>query len=288
MRRPSAQILGFLAVLMGAAPALAGAAPPPASAPAVQADRIAADAAAMYPNDPAARHVREIYARGDYAEAIRAGTMAGTAGALTEAARAALADANLRKERCLDCLKQAEALARRAIMADPDRPEPYVFLAAAIGYQARILGVTRAAFARDPEKAKHALDQALKVAPGYPPALAALGGWNIEIVRLGGRILGKAMYGADAPAGIAMFRRALKAAPGNLVLWYQFALSLSGYALDANRKQIADSLRHAAGIAPRSAYERAVVLRCERLLRLLAAGDDHTYSGIVDKYQGYW
>ena len=61
-----------------------------------------------------------LYAQGQYDEAMRQGAAAGTAAGFAIAARAAMADAMMRPAPCLECLKRAEAFARRAIAADKD------------------------------------------------------------------------------------------------------------------------------------------------------------------------
>ena len=54
----------------------------------------------------------DLYARGRYEEAIRAGETSRSAVGYALAARAALGDAALRDALCLECLKRAETLAR--------------------------------------------------------------------------------------------------------------------------------------------------------------------------------
>ena len=130
-----------------------------------------------------------LYAQGQYDEAMRQGAASGTAAGFAIAARAAMADAMMRAEPCLDCLKRAETYARRAIAADKDAADGHVWLAAALGYEARIVGLVRARLDNDPAQAKTNLDDALKAQPDNAYALAALGGWNVEIVRAGGKFL---------------------------------------------------------------------------------------------------
>src|SRR6185312_13064409 len=67
---------------------------------------------------PGSDELFALYARGQYDEAMREGAASGTAAGLAIAARAAMADATMRREPCLDCLKRGEDFARRAIAAD--------------------------------------------------------------------------------------------------------------------------------------------------------------------------
>ena len=122
---------------------------------------------------------------------MRQGEAAGTAAGLAIAARAAMADAMMKPAPCLECLKRGEDYARRAIAADEDAPDGHVWLAAALGYQARIVGLVRARLDNDPAQAKENLeDGAGKLDPDNAYALAALGGWNVEVVRAGRQIPG--------------------------------------------------------------------------------------------------
>ena len=76
-----------------------------------------------------------LYAAGQYDEAIRAGTAAATAPGYAIAARAALADAALRPQPCMDCLKRAEKFARAAVAADAKFSDGHVWLAASLGWK---------------------------------------------------------------------------------------------------------------------------------------------------------
>ena len=82
--------------------------------------------------------------------------------------------------------------------------------------------------------------------PDNAYALAALGGWNVEIVRVGRRIPGAA--GSMTPVwskGLTLFDRAVRAAPGNVAVRYQIALSLSGLDAETYRNRIESELQAA-------------------------------------------
>jgi len=184
-------------------------------------------------------------------------------------------------------LERAEALARASIARDPKRPEAYVYLAASLGYQGRILGLVRARLNRFPEQAKEALDTSLKNAPNDPWSLAAMGGWNVEVVRNGGSFLANMLYGAKADVGIALFRKAIAVDPGNLVLHQQFAISLSGYDLEGHENDIRTALNAALRAKPRTEYERTIQGRAGALLALLDKNAIPEYRALVRRYQGY-
>lgn len=227
-----------------------------------------------------------LYQAGAYEQAVAEASRQNSAPGYALAARAALAEAVL-KSPCLDCLRRVEELARKAIAADPKTADGHVYLAVALGYEARIIGVVRARLGAYPEEAKRNLDKALESDPENIWALAAMGGWNIEVVRGGGAALARWLYGATVEAGLKSFAAAFKAAPDNLVLRYQFALSLAGLDPDAYRDRIADALARAGNAQPQTAYERFAQGRARELLAALAKGDRAALVRLVRRDQGY-
>jgi hypothetical protein len=229
----------------------------------------------------------DLYRAGNYEAAVAAGEVEGTGESLAVAARAVLADANLRDAPCMTCLRRAEALARRSIALDTKHPEPFVYLAATLGYEARLVGSLHARFARYPEQAKEAIDRALAVAPDDSWSLAAAGTWHIEVVRNAGSLLARALYGASVKMGEDYLRRAVAAEPEDLVIRLQHALLLSGLDLDTNKEEVIAELAAATRTEPRTAYERAIEVRAARLLDLIKANRRAEYMALVNRYQGY-
>ena len=229
----------------------------------------------------------DLYAAGHYEEAMRAGEAAATAPGYAIAARAALADAALKPAPCLRCLQRAEQFARAAVAAGPGFADGHVWLAASLGLEGRITGLVMARVHNMPGEAKDELDAALKADPHNPYALAAMGGWNVEIVRAGGGYLARKIYGASIAEGLSLFDRAEHAAPGNVAVRYQIALSLSGYDPDIYRSRIESELTAAMRDAPATAYEKAMQTRAAELLALLRRGDSDKFDDLAHKYQGY-
>jgi hypothetical protein len=240
---------------------------------------------AAHAQDAAAAFER--YRMGDYSGAIAAGEAAKTGEGLAVATRAAFADANLRDMPCLPCLKRVEDLARRSIALDMNHPDAYVYLAAAMGYESRIIGYLRASVDRYPELTKQAIDHALAVAPNDSWSLATLGGWHFELVRNAGSLLARTLFGARIEFGEDAFRRAIAADPGNLVVRLQYVFATSAYDLNRYRMQIADQLAAIAMIEPRTAYEQAMKQRAAELLTLLNANRRPEYQALIKRYQGY-
>ena len=227
-----------------------------------------------------------LYRAGRYEQAIAAGIAENTAQGFALAARAGLADAMMQTP-CLACLKRAEGFARKAIAGDSKLADGHVYLAVSLGYQARIVGLIRARLGAYPEEAKRNLDAALAKDPKNEWALAALGGWNIEIVRGGGTVLAKWLYGASVRTGLDDFAAAFKAAPGNIVLRYQYALSLGGLDRGTYRGEIDDALTRAVNGNASTAYEEFVQARAHELLVALKGGDREAFDRLVQRDQGY-
>ncbi|HEY0104451.1 MAG TPA: hypothetical protein VGB91_00090, partial [Rhizomicrobium sp.] len=215
------------------------------------------------------------------------GIAAATAPGYLVAARAALADATTRPAPCFNCLRRAEDLARKAAAIDPGLCDAHVYLAVAMGYEARVVGPVWARAHNYPGLAKAELDQALALEPKDAWALGALGSWNVEIVRTVGSYLASWIYGATIDKGLAAFAAAFRAAPDNLSVRYQYALSLSGYNADRFRHEIDDAFARIAREKPATAYEVLARARAAELAGLLAKADRAAFDAKVRAYQGY-
>ena len=249
---------------------------------------IAALLLAMLATSPlAAATPWESYVAGHYAQAVKDGTAANTATGYLIATRATLALATTSPAPCLDCLRRAETLARKATALDPHLSDAHVYLAVAMGQEARIVGPVWARAHNYPGQAKDELDAALVIDAKNPWALAALGGWHVEIVRTGGDTLASWLYDATVDKGLAAFSAAFRIAPDNLTLRYQYALSLSGYDAGRFSKEINDAFARIAKLKPATAYETLAKTRAAELETLLAKPDRAAFDAKVHRYQGY-
>jgi tetratricopeptide (TPR) repeat protein len=228
-----------------------------------------------------------MFEKGDYLAAATAGAAEGTAASVALAARATLADATLRDTPCLVCLQNAEALARKAIAIDSNNWEGHIHLAVSLGYQARIIGPIRARFSRFPEQAKQEIETALRLAPTNHWTLSAAGGFNIEVVRAGGRLLGNLLYGATFENGVSYFSKAIAADPENPLIKLQYALALTGYDFDQRKTEIVAVLDSCVHAKPGNVYEEAMRQRGQRLLTLLNQNKVDDYLVLARKYQGF-
>ncbi len=228
-----------------------------------------------------------LYISGHYSQAEAAGLAQNNAQGLEIAARAVLADDQIRNEPCLECIKHAEDLSRRAIAADPTRPEGHIYLAVAIGYESRIIGDLAAQTRNYGNLAKGELDAAFAADPKDPWTLAALGSWNIEIVRSAGSALGRWLFGARFKTGLDYYAKAFAIDPSNLVLHYQYALTLAAFDLSNYRKDVEDQLGRAVACTPQSSLETFVRARAQQLLDAVKRGDESDVERLVRRDQGY-
>ena len=226
-----------------------------------------------------------VYARGDYEQAVRLGEASHAAPGLATAARAVLADDVLRDTPCLPCLERAEALSRQAVAADPHHAFGQVWLAVALGYQARITGAVKARMKNAPAQSKAALDTAVADDPKNAYAVSALGGWHIEVVRGGGATMARLFYGARESTALSLFDRSVNLAPDNVAVRYQIGLSLAGFDPDKYHARVATELKAAISATPGTAYEKRIHARAQELLGL--QGQREAFDVRVRKYQGF-
>jgi tetratricopeptide (TPR) repeat protein len=228
-----------------------------------------------------------LYLTGQFSQAEAAGVAQNDADGFAVAARAALADDMMRDQPCLECLKRAQDFARRAIVADPKAPEGHIYLAAAMGYEGRIIGNLAAQSKGYAETAKRELDAAFASDPNNPWTLAGLGSWHIEIVRGAGPALARWLFGAKFESGQDYYAKALAVAPDNLVIRYQYALALAAYDLPIYQKDVEAGLTRALTCAPSSTYETFAKNRARELLETLKRGDAAGVQRLVRRDQGY-
>ena len=229
----------------------------------------------------------KLYQAGQYDAAIRAGIAAGDADGYTQAAHAVLAKTRIAGTPCLACLQTAESYERKAIALDPTLPAPRVYLSATLGYESRIIGLVQAKLKGYAGEAKSNLDVAYKNHPDDGYTLAALGGWNLGVVNGGGAFLADMMYGATTDKGISFYEKAFKAEPDNIVIRFQYALSLSALDHDKYGHAIEDSLAFAVNGHPHTAFEKYMQGEAKDLLALWQRHDWPDYQKQMRKIQGY-
>ena len=229
----------------------------------------------------------QLYENGKFVEAEKAALAENDASGYALAARAVLAAEMMRPQPCSPCLQHAQELAQHAIDLDPNLAEGRVEFVVALGYEARLMGPLEAHFKGFAKKAKDNIDAAIASDPQNAWAWAALGGWNVEIAHDAGTALARWLYGASLKNGLDDFTKAFAAAPDNLVIRYQYALTLAACHEAVYRDAILEALSRAVEATPHGAYE-AYAQRCAKeLLVALKAGDMDTFDRLVRHNQGY-
>jgi uncharacterized tellurite resistance protein B-like protein len=130
------------------------------------------------------------------------------------------------------------------------------------------------------------LDTALGAEPQNALALATLGGWHIDTVRIAGGFLASLTFGATREEGMKQFAAALALAPDDPVIAYQYALELASYDASRYRALITTTLARAAADAPRSAFEQQSCQRAATLLNVLKTQDAATFARQVRQFMG--
>lgn len=215
-----------------------------------------------------------LYGSGAFADAAETARQDERAESQALTARALLAEAvtNVPFAERLPILEAAEAAARRAIAKDDRLVEGHLQLAIALGYIARFQGPLAAQMTGMADEASHVIAHALALEPTNPWALATSGGWHLEIVRRTPVGLGKLLFGASRKAGIAAFETALAADPDNILIRYEYALSLCGLDTNHDRARAIALLKTVVQSSAPDAFAMVIKARAERLLGLFEAG----------------
>lgn len=231
---------------------------------------------------------RSAYAKGEFYKAAALAEASTDADALAFAARARIADAIVREgPYCIPCLVVAENVAQHAIDADKKFAEGYIQFAVAMGLRGRLVDLADAREEELATKGREAIDKALGLEPKNPFALAALGGWNLEIVRRAGPILADATYGATRDDGLKHFREALTIAPSNLLLHYYFALEVLSLDVDEFRATAAEALDTGFKDPNPDALTSFTRKRAAALQAAVKAGSAEEITRLVRRHEGY-
>jgi tetratricopeptide (TPR) repeat protein len=132
-------------------------------------------------------------------------------------------------ERAREWYREGETYARRAVEADPRRPEGHEWLAIALGRRALEEGPrNRVQMAEEIRSAAHAI---LAMDPDNPGGLHVLGRWNAEIMRLSGvsRFMARRLLGGESfdeaswDEAQSLLERATALAPERLIHHFDLA-----------------------------------------------------------------
>jgi tetratricopeptide (TPR) repeat protein len=194
---------------------------------------------------------------GNFQEAVSAGLKAGGAG--VHAANKAQAiyatylapDESTKQALLLEVVHRAEARA----LAAPDEPNAWYWQAYALGRYSQSISVAQAIAHGYAPRIKHALEQAIHLAPTHADAHIALGMFHAEVIHKVGQLLGHAQ-GADKATGLRSFERALALNPESAIARIEMANGLVMLEGDKQLKRAERLYAEAAAATPMDAMER--------------------------------
>lgn len=238
------------------------------------------------PVDEAARDVAyTLFAKGDFREAADLARQVGDAPSLAFAARCLLAEviAAPLGEASVKQVKEAEKVARAALVLDPDNIEANVQMAGALGLRARKMGGFAAHIRGFGKKAKIYIDAAFALAPRDPWVLSTKGAWHLEIVRRAGARPASWLYDASREIGLTSFEDALKIDPENISIRHQFALMLLSFDDPALYVRAGEVLSAAQTLEPAIRIEEIALTRIHALLSAYQSGDAKKLAKLVKR-----
>jgi tetratricopeptide (TPR) repeat protein len=153
--------------------------------------------------------------------------------------------------------------ARRAVALDPNNPDAYFELGAAIGRQGRLKGAASSFFEGIAIQVQQNFEQALKINPKHSSALIGLGLWHAQVVAQGGGWL----YGGSNTAALRYLEAGFAAEPDNIGLRNEFVGGLLLINKDKYRERgrriLKDSLSMVASTVP----EQRMLSTARQMLR---------------------
>lgn len=169
--------------------------------------------------------------------------------------------------------KVAKGYAQNALDAEPDNTEALIQYALALGFEARSSGIMKAYFGKLPQKSKAAIDVAYTAAPNDPRTSALLGAWHLGIVRKAGEKRAQKMFGANLEDGMSAYAAAAAAAPNDIVIAGNYAITLLGIDPVAHKDTAQALLVAIKNTPPKNAVEGEVKRRMVPLIEFLEYPD---------------
>ena len=209
---------------------------------------------------------RIAFSEGRYHEAVLLSASEPSADNLAFSARSLLAEAISEPSytppsRLLD---EAEAKARRAISLEPNHIEGRLQLAIALSLKARPLSNREAMRTGYGTEAKELAEAALRDDPDNTYAHGFLAVWHLEVRRRGGTIGGSVM-GASINKARDHYEAAIRSAPGDASIHWQFARALTALNAKRYRDEIAMSLNAALDCTAETQLEDVMQRRAKTL-----------------------
>lgn len=209
---------------------------------------------------------RETFLAGDYDAAIAMALLTNSPEGLTLAAEVLSAKVMLGYvDDPNDSAKQARKWAEKAVKTAPDSREARIQYALAYGFETRTSSPFRAWRKKLPKKTRRAIDYCRKHYPADPRADALLGAWHLGIIRAAGEKNGKKWFEASEDAGMKYYESALKAAPQDIIIASNYAVTLLGLDTDRHLARATEVMQAIAVMPTNNTVETDVKSRIEKL-----------------------
>ncbi len=221
-------------------------------------------------SDSSIEAARMAYAQGRFAEAAELAESIKTSEGLALAAKSlAIFGYHVAEDDSkLVLFDRAALLAEEATRLDADNPDAWVQLAHAMGRYAQTIGMLEAAGTGYPKRVREALEKALRLNPESADAHLSLATWHAEAVNTGG-FMARMLYGASKKDALAHYRKAIRLAPEEKVIYAQYAFGLLLLNETANRDHARELLERALRMPSKDAHDRLFhQMAAERLAAL--------------------
>lgn len=172
------------------------------------------------------------------------------------------------REPDLTVLKEALAAAEAALKLDADHGEGRLQKAIALSLMTRTMDLAEANESGYGPKAKALAEAVLADNPEDHYALGFLAVWHVEVHRRGGN-LGAAVMGASLKSARKYYAEAVRLAPEDAGLRWQWARALAAYDAKKYKGEIEAELEAAVAIDPSSDLDRVMQARAEALLEIV-------------------
>ena len=179
-------------------------------------------------------------------------------------------------------LEAALAAAEAALRLEPGHDEARLQKAIALSLMTRAMSLSEANESGYGQTAKALAEAVLEDDPANHYALGFLAVWNVEVHRRGGSI-GAAIVGASLKAARANYAEAVRLAPEDAGLRWQWARALAAFDAKKYRKEIEAELQAALAIDPATELDRVMQGKAQALLDVLASSKPSAIEAAASK-----
>jgi len=205
------------------------------------------------------------FARGEYMAAAQEAEAAAGADDLAFAARALLAYCMTgTQEPDAGIVERASKDAEAALKIEPDHEEGQLQLAIALSLKSRRMDAMAAWNAGYGEKGRKLAEAVLKADPSNYYAYGFLAVWNVEVERRGGGF-GAWVMGASLDKARSNYQMALRLAPDDVGIHWQYARALAALDAKAHAQEVAQALDRALAASASDHVEQVMQGRAAEL-----------------------